>query len=155
MSLKLLPVAIIVLIVAYLASLSFTTRQVRLKPENERHLNPCSGKPNCVFSRSTEERHAISAMSLIENNEAFSWEKLIVAIQQAGGEVLIDDGHYCHAVFTSRLFRFKDDFEAELYESWIDIRSASRAGTSDLGKNRKRVEKIRQLYNSQALTNGA
>jgi uncharacterized protein (DUF1499 family) len=97
--------------------------------------------------------HAITAISLIDDNGALSWEKLIVAIQQAGGEVLVDDGRYCHAVFTSSLFRFKDDFEAELNDSRIDIRSASRAGTSDLGKNRKRVEKIRRLYKSLARTN--
>ena len=153
MSLKLTSVAIIILIVAYLAGLSFATRQAQLKPENERHLSACPEKPNCVFSQSTREMHAIPALSLIEDNSALSWEKLIVAIQQAGGEVLVDDGRYCHAVFTSSLFRFKDDFEAELNNSWIDVRSASRAGTSDLGKNRKRVEKIRRLYNSLALTN--
>ena len=154
MSLKLLPVAIIVLIVAYLASLSFATRQPRLKLENERHLSPCPKTPNCVFSQSKLEMHAIPAISLIEDNSVLSWEKLIVAIGQAGGEVLIDDGRYCYAVFTSSLFRFKDDLEAELSNSQIDIRSASRAGTSDLGKNRKRLEKIRRLYDSPALTNG-
>jgi uncharacterized protein (DUF1499 family) len=59
---------------------------------------------------------------------------------------LVDDGRYYHAVFTSGLFRFKDDFEAVLDGSRIEIRSASRAGTSDMGQNRKRVERIRRLY---------
>ena len=146
MSLKLVFVGIVVLIVAYLASLSFMTRQHRLKPENERHLSACPGKPNCVFSQSYQKAHAIKAFPLIEGDRSLSWEMLIVAIQQAGGKVLIDDGHYCHTVFTSNLFRFVDDFEAELGETQIHVRSASRAGTSDLGQNRKRVEKIRRLY---------
>ncbi len=46
--------------------------------------------------------------------------------KQAGGEILLDDGHYCHAIFTSSLFRFKDDFEAELGDARIEVRSASR-----------------------------
>ena len=56
------------------------------------------------------------------------------------------DPNYIHAVYTSTLFRFKDDLEVVLNTEHIDIRSASRAGSSDLGKNRQRVEKLRQLY---------
>ena len=146
LSLKLIPVAIIVLIIAYLASLSFLTRQHRLKPENERQLTHCPDKPNCVSSQSEQTVHAIQAFSLVEGSQPLSWGRLMAVIQQSGGEILVNDGQYCHAVFTSGLFRFKDDFEAELNETQIEIRSASRAGTSDLGQNRKRVEKIRQLY---------
>ncbi len=144
--LKLIPVVFVVLIVAYLAGLSFSTRQHRLLPVNERHLSPCPDKPNCVFSQSNQDIHAIEAFSLLEDDPSLSWEKLIVAIQQSGGEIVVNDGRYCHAVFTSSLFRFKDDFEAELNKSQIEIRSASRAGTSDMGQNRKRVENIRRLY---------
>jgi uncharacterized protein (DUF1499 family) len=144
--LKLVPVIFIILIVAYLAGLSFSTRQHRLVPADERHLSPCPDKPNCVFSQSNQDIHAIQAFSLLENNSSLSWEKLIVAIQQSGGEIVFKDGRYCHAVFTSSLFRFKDDLEAEINETQIEIRSASRAGTSDMGQNRKRVENIRRLY---------
>lgn len=150
-SLKLIPVVVILLIVAYLAGLSFTTRQHKLKPENEHHLTPCPDKPNCVSSQSQQKTQTIQAFLLLNNNQLLSWGKLITAIEQSGGEILVNEGQYCHAVFTSRLFRFKDDFEARLYEKHIDIRSASRAGTSDFGQNRKRVEKIRQLYKKDAL----
>ena len=157
MGLKLIPVVIIILIAVYLASLSFTTRHHRIKPENVRHLSPCPDKPNCVSSQSSQEIHAIATFSLIENSRAQSWKQLTQAVKHAGGEILVDDGHYCHAIFTSSLFRFKDDFEAELGDARIEVRSASRAGTSDLGQNRKRVEQIRQLYMSQnpALKSGA
>ena len=145
-SLKLIIGGVIILMIAYLAGLSFLSRQTELKTEGERHLSPCPDKPNCVFSRSTEKVHAIQSFSMLENNRSKSWTKLILAIQQGGGEILVNDGQYCHAVFTSKVFRFKDDLEAELSAAQIDIRSASRAGTSDLGKNRKRVEHIRQRY---------
>ena len=128
--------AIIFLIIIYLASLSFITRHDRVKSGSERQLIPCPDKPNCVSSKSQQKTHVINAFKLLENNASISWKKLIQAIQQSGGKILIDDGQYCHAVFTSTLFRFKDDLEVVLNNDQIDIRSASRAGTSDLGQNR-------------------
>ena len=145
-SLKAIPVVIVFIIIFYLASLSFLTRQHRIKAGSERQLTPCPNKPNCVLSLSTKESQSIKAFPLIDNNKKLSWEKLINAINKSGGEVLIDDGQYCHAVFTSTIFRFKDDLEIVLHDNQIDIRSASRAGKSDLGQNRKRVEKIRLVY---------
>ena len=139
-------IAIVFLVIIYIASLSFSTRHDRIKSAGERQLAPCPDRPNCVLSQATKKPHAIEAFTLLENNETISWKKLIAAIQKSGGEILIDDGHYCHAVFTSTVFRFKDDLEAVLNNDKIDIRSASRAGKSDLGKNRERVEKIRLLY---------
>ena len=147
-SLKIIPIAIVLIIIIYLASLSFMTRQHRIKSEDDRLLKPCPNKPNCVLSLSEKETQTIEAFSIIENNKQLSWKSLIAAIKNSGGEILIDDGQYCHAVFTSTIFRFKDDFEAVLNENKIEIRSASRAGKSDLGQNRKRVEKIRSLYNN-------
>ncbi|MBT7632309.1 MAG: DUF1499 domain-containing protein [Desulfobacula sp.] len=97
---------------------------------------------------SEKESQAIEAFQIKENNKQLSWENLKTAITKSGGEILIDDGQYCHAVFTSTIFRFKDDFEAVQNNNQINIRSASRAGKSDLGQNRKRVEKIRLLYNN-------
>jgi uncharacterized protein (DUF1499 family) len=140
-SLKIIPVAIVLIIIIYLASLSYMTRQHRIKPDDEHQLKPCPNKPNCVLSLSEKESQAIEAFQI-------SWENLKTAITKSGGEILIDDGQYCHAVFTSTIFRFKDDFEAVQNNNQINIRSASRAGKSDLGQNRKRVEKIRLLYNN-------
>ena len=143
---KLIIIALIILVIAYLAGLSLLSRQHRIKAEGERQLSPCPDKPNCVSSLSVDERHALSAFSLINGDPVLSWDKLMVSIQNNGGEILVNDGRYAHAVFTSRLFRFKDDLEARREENQIDVRSASRAGSSDFGQNRKRVEQIRQRY---------
>jgi len=50
--------------------------------------------------------------------------------------------------FRSPLFSFTDDVECRLDAAahQIEIRSASRAGHSDLGANRKRVEAIRTAF---------
>ena len=74
---------------------------------------------------------------------------MIESIKSNHGEIIINNGHYLHAVFTTPVFRFKDDFEAILTDKQIEIRSASRAGYSDLGKNKQRIEKIRSLYQNK------
>lgn len=138
--------SIALLIVAYFFLLSFLTRHDSIKKASERQLSPCPNKPNCVLSTSTIKREAINPLALLDNNPQLSWQALARAIQQNDGEIIVHDERYLHAVFTSTLFRFKDDLEAQLNETHIDIRSASRAGKSDLGQNRKRIERIRTAY---------
>ncbi len=145
-SIKFITLIILGFIIAYLASLSFLSRQTTIKAESERQLLPCPDKNNCVYSDSSTKRFKIEPFGLISGDKNESWRKLIEAIQQAGGDIVVNDGHYCHAVFTSTFFRFKDDLEVAMNENAIAVRSASRAGNSDLGANRKRVEKIRSLY---------
>ena len=82
----------------------------------------------------------------INDSSQLSWDALSQSIQEHGGELLVHDDLYLHAVFTSKIFRFKDDLEATRSNDHIDIRSASRAGKSDFGQNKKRVELIRSTY---------
>jgi len=130
----------------YLAGLSFYTRNTVNISQGLDSLIPCPDKPNCVSSEAPSQQHQIDAYKIIGNDPGQSWERLMSAITRAGGAIKVEDGQYCHAVFTSTIFRFKDDLEVMLKNNLIAVRSASRAGTSDLGQNRKRVEKIRQLY---------
>ncbi len=44
---------------------------------------------------------------------------------------------------TTRILRFIDDIDMQVRGARVFVRSASRLGYSDLGKNRRRVEKIR------------
>jgi uncharacterized protein (DUF1499 family) len=145
-SLKLILAALVVLALLYLAGLSFVHRHTVIKPENERVLSPCPQKPNCVFSESDRTDHKVEALPLLDGDPQKSWHKLMQTIRQSGGEIVVDDGRYSHAVFTSGIFRFKDDLEVVMNDEKISIRSASRAGTSDFGVNRKRVEEIRSIY---------
>ena len=62
-----------------------------------------------------------------------------------GGQVQTVDGDRLVATFTSRLFRFVDDFALRVDGSagLLHIRSASRVGYGDFGVNRRRVERFR------------
>lgn len=149
LKLILIPLAVVVLIMLYLAALSFLSRHTTVKEESERLLQPCPDKPNCVSSLATDQPHSIDALPILDNDRESSWQRLLQAIQKTGGDIVAEDGSYCHAVYTTMLFRFKDDVEVKQQENDIAIRSASRVGTSDLGKNRARVEKIRATYISK------
>jgi uncharacterized protein (DUF1499 family) len=146
-SLKIIVLLIPLLIIVALATLSFTTRHNPFKVEPKSTLEDCPDKDNCVFSQATRDRHKVDSLEITSDDPQRNWDKLINIIQQSDGDIIFNDGQYCHAVFTSTFFRFKDDLELLREGSQIHIRSASRAGRSDLGVNRKRVEAIRTLYN--------
>ncbi len=106
-------------------------------------LSPCPNKPNCV-STSGPKNHKVEPISY---NETLSQERINEVIKKMGGEILSKDEKYTHAEFTSKLFRFKDDFEVinNPEDKILQVRSASRVGHSDLGVNRKRYEKFKSL----------
>ena len=58
---------------------------------------------------------------------------------------------YIHAEFRSDLFRFVDDIEFyfPLNEELIPVKSASRSGYYDFGKNRERVKRISEAFNKK------
>ena len=61
-----------------------------------------------------------------------------------------DTGAYLHVEFTSAIFRFVDDVEFlfDAGSGTIHMRSASRAGYSDFGVNRRRMEAIRSQFDA-------
>jgi len=75
--------------------------------------------------------------------------RLRQAVLAAGkATFVVEEDTYWHIEFRSRVFRFVDDVEFlfDAQTRLIHVRSASRVGRSDLGVNRKRVEKIRSLF---------
>lgn len=111
----------------------------------------CPDSPNCVSSISKLESHYIAPISF-KGNPQKAMEKIEKAIlSMKRSEINIKEPEYIKAVFTSAVFRFKDDVECLLDKdkSVINIRSASRLGYSDFGVNRARVEEIRKLFDQQ------
>jgi uncharacterized protein (DUF1499 family) len=112
-------------------------------------LSPCPGTPNCVCSQDTPSpRHAIDPLTFDDGPDE-AWERLKGILTAWPRTRIVTDGDsYLHAECASQVFRFVDDVECVLDRNAkvIHIRSASRAGRSDLGINRRRVEAIRQAF---------
>ncbi len=112
----------------------------------------CPDSPNCVSSLGDpqDEKHYISPYYLeISADAAFVQIQQYLENRKDVNILEIEDGSYIHAVFTSKIMRFKDDVEFRIQKDFssgskVDIRSASRIGYSDFGANRKRMEEIRE-----------
>ena len=114
-----------------------------------RALKPCPASPNCVSSLAEEDStHRVPPLRWTGDLPQAK-DRLRHAVLAAGNATFVAvENTYWHIEFRSRLFRFVDDVEF-LFEpraKLIHVRSASRVGRSDLGVNRKRVEKIRAFF---------
>jgi len=112
-------------------------------------LKSCPDTPNCVSSLAADEQHFIEPILVSANPE--ETREIILKTLDEFSRVKVTEAqtNYIHAEFTSMIFRFVDDVEFYFPKSEsgvvrVDIRSASRVGSSDLGVNRKRVEAIRE-----------
>lgn len=141
---KYLPIITIVVMGFLLASCSGTA-PVNLGTQPDGKFAPCPETPNCVssFASPEDKTHYIPPIKADEK----MWEKL-PRILTGTPRIKITDlnGHYLRAEATTRILRFVDDLEFLYHpdQSLIHIRSASRTGRSDLGVNRKRIERIRE-----------
>ena len=101
---------------------------------------PPPGSPNCVSSRADADDR-IHHIAPLSGADLARVRAVVVDMPRTRIEEEADG--YLHVVFTSGLFRFKDDVEFEQEGDLVHVRSASRVGYGDLGANRKRVEAIR------------
>lgn len=91
-------------------------------------------------------------ISLATNaTSAITWLKTVLS-EMPRARIVTADDRYLHAEFTSLLFRFVDDVEflIDSDNGIIHFRSASRAGHSDFGVNRKRMEAIVSAFRREA-----
>jgi uncharacterized protein (DUF1499 family) len=120
---------------------------------HEGRLKPPSKTPNSVTSQASlypdhPQRSYADIAPLPGNGDPEATLDRIASIVEAmdGARIVRKEPGYLYAQFTSRLMKYVDDAEFWLDPAAgvIQVRSASRLGSSDLGVNRKRIEFIRQ-----------
>ena len=113
---------------------------IRFSGCNESKYNSVSSK---VYKY--DSYHFIEPIN-VPNINIDPFEPLLHIIIDMDGEIITSERYYIHATF-STCFKFIDDVEFEFIPSKniIDVKSCSRTGYWDFGKNRKRIEKIRKL----------
>ncbi|WP_411823091.1 DUF1499 domain-containing protein [Leptospira sp. 'Mane'] len=109
-------------------------------------LTACPSTPNCIssFSETNDAEHFRSPITYKKAlPEAFAILKKRIT-EQDRTNILKEDGNYIYVEFTTLIMRYVDDVEFYFDEKnkLLHFRSASRLGKSDLGVNRKRIEKI-------------
>ena len=136
-----------VLAIAYLAYKGNVSRAGNPPGMAAAKLQPCPKKPNCVCSEfPAQEAHYVKPLALADLSAAETMQRLARIVSDLGGQIEQSDKSYIAATFRTPLFGFVDDveFRADHAAELVQVRSASRAGYSDLGANRKRVETIRR-----------
>ena len=111
-------------------------------------LPACPDKPNCVSSQARNVEHSIEPFAFSDSVQDAKRRLRAALATEQRMTVIKDQDTYLHAEARSRVFRFVDDVEflIDPEHKLIHVRSASRSGYSDLGVNRRRVERIRQAF---------
>lgn len=114
------------------------------KSTETRPFSRCPATPNCVCSDDLDRLHGIPAIRVEGSPEiAFAEARRIIEAWPRTRIVRLGEGHL-RAECRSAWLRFVDDLELELRpDDTMAVRSASRVGFSDLGVNRRRVERLR------------
>ena len=92
--------------------------------------------------------HYIEPLVISAGDTAQILVRLKTIIREMGGSIQAEKPDYLAATFTSSIFRFVDDLEIRIDtgQKMIHLRSASRVGRGDGGVNRKRVERLKNLF---------
>lgn len=138
-----------VLLVGYLAIPSLGWEKGQREYSENMQFLPVPESPNCVMSTLPEDDEKyVEPLPLPEGKEEKRIEFMKdLMVKEFGAKVLFQNDRYLHVTVQTRLMRYVDDVEfiwddeAEVFQ----VRSCSRLGYSDMGANRARVERIREL----------
>ncbi|MEM7179796.1 MAG: DUF1499 domain-containing protein [Spirochaetota bacterium] len=113
-------------------------------------LEPCPKSPNCVSSQGNEsdKEHHIAPIAY-QGEKTMVKAKILQTLKKFPRvKIIKQTDAYVYAEFTTLIMRYTDDVEFYINEGKkvIDVRSASRVGKSDLGKNRSRIEDFRSKF---------
>ena len=122
------------------------TSQMVARGVQQGGLAACPSSPNCVSSGDTDEDRYIEPFQF-KGSKQQAREHLIEVL---GGlkntKIVSDRNSYIRVEFKTDLMGFVDDGEFYVQDDQIHVRSAARSGYSDFGKNRKRMEMIRDAF---------
>ena len=108
----------------------------------------CPDAPKCVSSQVNDPRHFIEPFSF-HDQPAEAMRRLKQALLSEKRVTIIkEQPDYLRAEVRSLIFRFVDDVEFTLQvdQGLIQVRSSARIGYTDFGVNRRRIERIRRIF---------
>ena len=109
-------------------------------------LVACPASPNCVSSQAGDEQHRIAPLAFTGDPEAaFARLKQILG-RRGDTRITEQSAGYLRVELRTNLFVDDGEFLLDREHGVIQVRSASRLGHWDLGKNRRRMEEIRRAF---------
>ena len=120
------------------------------RPQNlgskEGLLQVCPSSPNCVSSQADDGKHRIAPLVFSGDPDA-AFARLKQVLGRRGDTTIIEENAgYLRVELRTVLFVDDGEFLLDRERNVIHLRSASRIGYSDLGKNRGRLEELRRDF---------
>ena len=114
--------------------------------EQDGRLVACPSSPNCVSSQAADERHRVAPLAYDgDPDTAFARLKRLLE-RRTDATIIVERAGYLRVELRTNLFVDDGEFLLDREKRVIHVRSASRIGYSDLGKNRSRMEDIRRQF---------
>ena len=112
----------------------------------DNRLSACPSSPNCVSSQASDERHRIAPLAFKGDPDA-AFDRLTQILARRNDTAVIKESSgYLRVELRTTLFVDDGEFLLDRAGRVIHVRSASRLGYSDLGKNRSHMEDIRDQF---------
>jgi uncharacterized protein (DUF1499 family) len=109
-------------------------------------MPPCPSSPNCVSSQA-EDSHRIAPLYIAGDPDK-AFERLKMLLTERSDTSVVSSDMNCIRVEFRTLLGFVDDglFLLNRKALLIDVRSSARLGYWDMGKNRRRLEEVREQF---------
>jgi uncharacterized protein (DUF1499 family) len=103
-------------------------------------------RPNCVSSLNSDADFNIAPLQISGTVDEMRAKLLRAIATEPRAQIVWQEGAIVEVTFRTALFGFPDDarFRLDAATNTVQLHSQSRVGYSDLGVNRKRLERIRQ-----------
>ena len=108
----------------------------------------CPDAPKCVSSQVRDPRHFVDPFTFHDQPDDAMRRLKAALLTEKRVTIIKEQPTYLRAEVRSLVFGFVDDVEFTLLpdQGQIQIRSSARIGYSDFGVNRRRIERIRLLF---------
>ena len=107
-------------------------------------LSSCPDSPNCVSSQAADAGHRIEPLVFSDAADVALARLKSLLVNRKDTKIIEEIPGYLRVEFHTLLFVDDGEFLLDAGRQCIHVRSASRLGYSDLGKNRSRLEEIRR-----------
>jgi len=109
-------------------------------------LTRCPASPNCIASQTENPQQRINPFAFTDDPTA-AFSRLQETLASRKDTTIIQaTPDYLRVEFRTTLFVDDGEFQLDREHQVIHVRSASRLGYSDLGKNRSRMEEVRRQF---------
>jgi uncharacterized protein (DUF1499 family) len=118
------------------------------EPSSRIKISSCPDKPNCVSSLEEDKDRRVPPLAYSGDMEQARGRILEILKGFDRIKIVVSEKDYIHAESRSALFRFVDDvqFYFPPGEKIVHVKSAARSGYYDFGVNRKRIDRIREKF---------